>query len=163
MVDDQTTRRGLPSAAARFERRLGRTTMSEATSEPRADALPIVNWPGGNSCGQYTASISDPSNPLNLNSQLAINGSTNLSTCIVGPNGAAVDWITYQTNNGIINSVIYVYGQGPKGAGSGSLSLQFLTQAGQTHTLSLTSSSPGLHSDRFQDTSGIVSISWAHT
>ena len=137
--------------------------MTDTLVDAQPDSLPVVNWPGGNACGNYAASISDPSNPLYQGSQLAINGSTDLSGCIVGPDGANVQWITYQQNNGIINSVFYAYGQGPKGAGSGSLSLTILTQAGQKHTLSLTSSSPGLHSDRFQDTSGIVSISWAHT
>lgn len=137
--------------------------MTDTVSEGLAGSLPVVNWPAGNACGNYAASVSDPSNPLYLGSQLAINGSTNLSGCIVGPDGANVQWITYQQNTGIINSVFYAYGQGPKGSGSGSLSLTILTQAGQKHTLSLTSSTPGLHSDRFQDMSGIVSISWAHT
>ena len=97
-----------------------------------------------------------------INSQVTINGSIDLSEIIVGPNGACVETITYESFDGIArNSVVYVYGQGPEGMGSGSLQLVFTTQNG-THTLALTSSTASCHSDRFSDGSNLLSIKWYH-
>ena len=62
-------------------------------------------------CGNYAASVRGPSNPLYQGSQRAINDSTNLRGCIVGPDDANVQWITYQQNTDIITPVIYAYGQ----------------------------------------------------
>ena len=142
--------------------------MSSASNCGTAN-LPVVNWntESGGICpgsaqspsqgGSYTA-------PLVQGSQLSLNGSTDLSQIIVGPNGACVQSITYEHFMGVArSSVIYVQGQGPEGAFSGTLELSFLTEAGQTHTLGLTSSSPSCHTDRFQDDSPIVLITWAHS
>ena len=103
-------------------------------------------------------------------SQVSINGSVDLSAIIVGPAGAfdrissgsnrLVKTINYEHLDGIArNSVVNVYGQGPEGMGSGSMKLTFVTANG-THDLSLTSSSPGWHSDKFSDGSPITSITW---
>ena len=93
-------------------------------------------------------------------SQVSINGSVDLSAIIVGPAGAFVKTINYEHLDGIArNSVVNVYGQGPEGMGSGSMKLTFVTANG-THDLSLTSSSPGWHSDKFSDGSPITSITW---
>lgn len=98
-----------------------------------------------------------------INSQVSINGSTDLSQIIVGPNGAFVQSITYESFSGIArHGVIYVYGQGPAGMGSGSLKLIVTTPNG-THDLSLTSSSPSCHTDRFEDTAAITTITWLWT
>ena len=140
-----------------------------STNDCGASNLPVVNWAaeGGGRC---PGSVQSPSEggkytlPLAQGSQLAINGNTDLSGAIVGPSGALVQTITYEHFTGVArSSVIYVYGRGPEGTLSGSLTLTFLTEAGETHTLSLTSSSLGCHSDRFQDNSPIVVITWAHS
>jgi hypothetical protein len=95
-------------------------------------------------------------------SQVSINGSTDLSQTIVGPDGAYVQSITYEHFTGIArSSVFYAYGKGPKGMGSGSLKITLVTSANQSHDLNLTSSSLECHDDRFQDDTNVVSISWA--
>lgn len=100
-------------------------------------------------------------------SQVQIDGNPDLSKIIVGPDGASVKSIFYQSIDGIArNSVIYVYGQGPQGIGSGSLKLNFWTQntsPDNPHDLSLTSSSPDCHNDKFSDGSDILKISWEHS
>lgn len=94
-------------------------------------------------------------------SQVSINGSTDLSQIIVGPDNAYVQSITYEHFTGIArSSVFYVYGRGPKGMGTGSLKITLATTANQSHDLNLTSSSLECHSDRFQDDTNVVSISW---
>lgn len=121
--------------------------------------LPVSNFTtvnGGSNAG--TAQGNMP-----INSQVSINGNTDLSQIIVGHNGAFVQSITYESFSGIArHGVIYVYGQGPAGMGSGSLTVT-VTTANGTHNLSLTSSSPSCHSDRFEDTANITAISWAWT
>jgi hypothetical protein len=90
------------------------------------------------------------------------NGNTDLSNCVVGPDGAYVQSVQYKSRGGIRHGEIIVYGAGPSGTGSGTLHLVFQTAADQQHTLSLFSSSPREHTDRFEDTSDIVSMSWSH-
>jgi hypothetical protein len=93
-------------------------------------------------------------------SQVSINGTTDLSQIIVGNNGACVMSIVYQYFDGIARkSAIYVFGQGPKGMGSGSLHMSFVTSQ-DTHTLSLTSSTPSCHDDKFEDMNAITQITW---
>lgn len=96
-----------------------------------------------------------------INSQIAIDGNPDLSKVIVGALGACVLSITYQSFEGIArDGVIYAFGQGPKGTGSGTLHLTFTTTGG-THTLGLTRSTPKCHDDKFQDTTNLVAIEWA--
>ena len=123
-----------------------------STNDCGASNLPVVSWAAdiGGRCPGSIQSSSDNGKytlPLAQGSQLAINGNVDLSRTIVGPSGAFVQKITYEHFTGIDrSSVIYVHGQGPEGTLSGSLALTFLTEAGETHTLSLTSSSLGCHS-----------------
>lgn len=96
-----------------------------------------------------------------LPSQVSINGTTDLSQIILGNNNGCVTSIVYEHFDGIArSSVISVYGQGPKGIGSGSIDMTFVTSE-DTHTLSLTSSSPACHTDKFQDPNNITKITWA--
>lgn len=98
--------------------------------------------------------------PASPPSQVRINGTTDLSQIIVGASNACVQTFVYQAFDGIArNSEVYVYGQGPEGMGSGSLKLTFKTPNGE-HDLSLTSSSPGCHNDKFSDGSPITQITW---
>lgn len=134
--------------------------MAEATT-----GLQTVYW-GTNYAGQ-TVGITNCSaaggvseNPLNTNSQLNINSTSDLSKIIVGNSGAYVQTLQYLQTGGVRQGQIKVYGAGPKGGGSGSLYLWFLTEAGLVHTLSLFSSSPGWHTDDFEDTTPIIGIWW---
>ena len=124
--------------------------------------LPVSNFTitqQGPSSGTATGNAS-------INSQVAINGSTDLSKIITGPSGACVLSITYESFDGIArNTVVYAFGQGPEGMGSGSLNLEFYTQNTGTsdpHTLSLSSSTAQCHDDRFSDGSNLLTIKWYH-
>lgn len=111
--------------------------------------------------GRYTGTA-EGNGPLN--SQVAINGTTDLSKIIVGPSGALVESIVYQAHGGIArNAEVCVYGQGPQGIGSGSLKLTFKMQSGKEHDLSLTSSTPQCHTDVFEDGSPMLWLKWEHT
>lgn len=98
-----------------------------------------------------------------VGSQVSINGSTDLSQIIVGNSGACVMSIVYQAFTGPARSAeLYVFGQGPKGIGSGTLHTSYYTTGQPTnpHTLGLTSSDPSCHNDKFQDNTNITKISW---
>jgi hypothetical protein len=94
-----------------------------------------------------------------IGSQVSINGSANLSAIIVGSSGAYVETITYEHHKGPArNSEIYAYGQGPQGSGPG-IKVYFVTQNGK-HDLSVTSSSLKCNTDKFNDGSNVLSITW---
>ena len=98
-----------------------------------------------------------------IGSQVSINGSTDLSQVIVGNSGACVMSIVYQSFTGPARDAeLYVFGQGPKGIGSGTLHTSYYTtgQPDDPHTVGLTSSSPSCHNDKFQDSTNITKISW---
>jgi hypothetical protein len=132
------------------------------------DTLTTIYW-GTYYAGQTvgltdcTAQSTGNEGPLQLGSQLNINSSNDLSQIIVGNSGGYVQTIQYVNTGGLRSSTIKVYGQGPSGTQSGSINMSFLTSGGFVHTLSLTSSSPGWHTDSFEDSSGIISIWWTHS
>ena len=95
---------------------------------------------------------------MSPNSQVSISSSTNLSRVIVGNNGAYVQSIIFESY--ARNHMIYVYGRGPEGLGAGSLKLTFKLSSGETHDLSLTSSSLKCHDEKFTGTGNITSINW---
>lgn len=111
-------------------------------------------------CGTYPGFATGN---MPLDSQMAINGCTDLSECVVGPHHAYVQSVHFKSRGGVRQAEIIVYGAGPAGTGSGRLNLIFTSESGQEHTLSLFSSSPGKHTDRFRDTSAITSLNWTHT
>jgi hypothetical protein len=96
---------------------------------------------------------------------LAINGSTDLSGCVVGPHGASVT-SAYVTNQPPLTYErfafgVWVYGQGPSGFGSGSLELTFTDQTGSDYSVKLYSSTPAWHYVDYNSTSpGIISMRW---
>jgi hypothetical protein len=131
------------------------STQAERQGSP---AIPVSNFTTQD-CGQYSGRATGD---LPIDGQMSINGNIDLSNCVVGPAGAYVQSVHYKSRGGIRNGEIIVYGAGPSGTGSGRLYLVFETPNGK-HTLSLFSSSPGEHTDRFEDTSDITSMSWSHT
>jgi hypothetical protein len=123
-----------------------------------SDDLKVVEFQSS-FCGQM---VGQANGTAPLNSRIWINGSANLRGCIVGPNGAFVEKITFEHHSGPVrNAEVNVYGAGPKGMGSGTLNLQFHTDTGATHTLGLTSSTPQCHADIFQELGNITSIQWS--
>jgi len=98
---------------------------------------------------------------------LAINGTTDLSTCIFSKSGSSVSQI-YVSNqppqdNPYKSSqyCVWAYGQGPSGFESGRLWLTFIDESGSSYDLSLFSSDPAWHYvDYNSDTPGITQVSW---
>ncbi|MEO7689500.1 MAG: hypothetical protein ABIS51_09450 [Sphingomonas sp.] len=119
-------------------------------------------------CGSFVGSALGTSPLLPEAGWLAINGSADLSSCVVGPYGASVtsayvtNQLPYQNENFAYG--VWVYGQGPKGVGSGAFELTFTDQTGSDYRLKLYSSTPGWHyTDYNSDSPGIVEMSWDPT
>ncbi len=97
-----------------------------------------------------------------IGSSISINNSVDLHSCIVGPDGAYVSTITYESvKRPVRPGTLYVYGRGPSTRGS--LLLTFATpNEPQGHTVHVHGSSPDWFSDEFEDVSPISSISWQY-
>ena len=96
---------------------------------------------------------------------LAINGSTDLSGCVVGPSGASVTsaYVTNQPPRQYESFAygVWVYGQGPSGFGSGSFELTFTDQTGSDYSVKLFSSTPAWHYvDYNSESPGITEMRW---
>ena len=117
-------------------------------------------------CGAHdgTATAAAGTNGLTPNSQVELNGSLDLSSCVVGPKGAQVDSIQLVPSaNPIYAYQIQVVGRAPSGLGSGSLYLSFTDQTGDTyklwiwrgkteqHTVDYNSAKPNIVSFRWSD------------
>ena len=99
---------------------------------------------------------------------LAINGSTDLSGCVVGPSGASVTsaYVTNQPPRQYESFAygVWVYGQGPSGFGSGSFELTFTDQTGSDYSVKLFSSTPAWHYvDYNSESPGITEMRWDPT
>ena len=92
----------------------------------------------------------------------AIDGNTDLSTCMVANGGAKVYGITLTGSPGIYDYVVNVDAQGPSGFGSGSMYLAFTDQSGDTYYLSIYSSSRSVHTVRYNSQQpAIVKMWWS--
>jgi hypothetical protein len=120
-------------------------------------AVPFSNG----SCGNTTGDTEPIGGALNPGDQVEINGSTDLSTCIVGNSNARVYQITLQKQAGFFDYVLDVIAQGPSGLGSGWLYLYFTDQTGDRYSLGIYSSTQQQHTVAFNsDQPGIVKIEW---
>lgn len=125
--------------------------------DPR-HAAPFSNT----SCGNITGVATATDECLLLGEQVAINGSTDLSTCIVGNSGACVYSITLQPNAGFNSYVLNVVAKGPKGPGSGWLNLWFTDQTGDKYKLGILDSNKKQHTVSYDSNKpGIVKIEWS--
>jgi len=118
--------------------------------------------------GSYFGSAAGTSPLLPEGGWLAINGSTDLSSCVVGSSGASVT-SAYVTNRPPIQFEnfaygVWVYGQGPDGIGSGSFELTFTDQTGSDYSVKLYSSTPAWHYVEYNsDSPGITEMNWGPT
>jgi hypothetical protein len=126
--------------------------------DPR-HAAPFTNA----SCGNITGVATATDGSLLPGEQVAINGSTDLSTCIVGNSGACVYSITLQPNAGVYGYVLNVVAQGPKGWNSGWLNLWFTDQTGDKYKLGIFDSDKKQHTVSYNSNKpGIVKIEWSN-
>lgn len=125
--------------------------------DPR-QAAPFTN----SSCGSITGGATAADGPLLPGEQVAINGSIDLSRCIVGKKGACVYSIKLKPSTGLYAYVVEVVAQGPKGLGSGWLNLKFTDQTGDTYTLGIFDSHKKTHTVRYNSSRpGIVKVEWS--
>jgi hypothetical protein len=118
-------------------------------------------------CGENSEATSQQG--LKVNEEVEINGSTDLSKCIIGNSGACVYSIV-KTGKGPGNEevgydyLIAVDGKGPKGYGSGSLTLAFHDESPDIYHLTLTSSTRKMHYLRYNSRRpDIKKITWHNT
>jgi hypothetical protein len=95
---------------------------------------------------------------------LELNGQTDLSSIITGPNGAYVKNITIEPYDGYLSGMyhfqIVAIGCGPSGFGN-RMYLDFINESGETASLSLASTSEESHMVKCK-TDGLISFNW-HT
>ncbi len=122
---------------------------------------PVSNFVS-NGRGENHHAICNPGMPVN--SEVAIDGVTDLSSIVQFNDGGRVYFITLTWSPGIYSYVISVDGRGPSGFGSGSGYLAFTDMTGDTYNLSLYNSSRAVHTVRFNsDNPAIKAIQWSNT
>jgi len=101
---------------------------------------------------------------LQINGQVNISGSKDLSTCLVGNNGACVYRISLKKVDGtrIYDYELNVDAKGPEGFGSGSLYLAFTDDSGDTYRLSIYSSTRSMHKLAYNSERPVIKkIAWS--
>jgi hypothetical protein len=112
-------------------------------------------------CGKESGTTTPQGGALNPGDHVEINGSTDLSTCIVGNSNARVFSIALINQAGFFNYVVNVIAQGPSGPLSGWLYLYFTDETGDRYSLGLFSSTKQQHTVAYNsDHPGIVKIEW---
>lgn len=120
--------------------------------------VPFSNTDAGKHAG-VTAPLGGALEPGDL---VAINGSPDLSTAIVGNSGAYVRKIELVRQAGFYSYVVNVIARGPKGLGSGWLYLHFTDKTGDRYALGIWRSEELQHTVAFNSADpGIVKIEWS--
>ena len=114
------------------------------------------------SCGQKTGSAVPVGGALNPGDQVMINGSTDLSPCIVGNSQARVYSVTLAQQSPILyDYVITVEAEGPHGLASGWMNLYFTDRTGDRYALGIWKSEKLQHTVAYNSSDpGIVKIEW---
>ena len=91
-----------------------------------------------------------------------MNGSTDLSSCVVGNSGARLYSVKLAKQSGALYDYVFsVEAQGPKGLGSGWLYLYFTDRTGDRYSLGIWKSERLLHTVAYNSADpGIVKIEW---
>ncbi|MBK8469513.1 MAG: hypothetical protein WAR57_12920 [Candidatus Phosphoribacter sp.] len=120
--------------------------------------VPFTN----NSCGQKKGEAVPVGGALNPGDQVQINGSIDLSSCIVGNSNARVFTINLDQQSPILyNYVITVVAEGPHGAFSGWLNLYFTDRTGDRYALGVWKSEKLQHTVAYNsEDPAIVKIEW---
>ena len=98
---------------------------------------------------------------MTVNSEVSINGSTNLHDQIKFNDKGCVYTITLTGSPGFYDYVLNVDAEGPRGAGSGSGYLAFTDETGDVYKLGIYSSTRSTHTLRYNSSKPkIVRIEW---
>ncbi len=121
--------------------------------------VPFTN----NSCGQDKGEVVPVGGALNPGDQVQINGSVDLSSCIVGHSNARVYTITLEKQSPILyDYVVTVVAEGPHGVGSGWLELYFTDRTGDRYALGIWKSDKLQHTVAYNSKDpAIVKIEWS--
>ena len=151
---------------------MGDYITSESENDGQGTASPRVAAPlaaGSNfsssDCGSVNGSASGPALQPGVG-YLAINGNTDLSSCVVGNAGGRVYQVYLSLNPppSIYKYLIHVEAQGPAGAGSGSIWLVFTDQTGDTYRLRIYSSTKAWQTVSYNSSQpGLVKLAWSDT
>lgn len=113
-------------------------------------------------CGQNSFATSVGG--LQPGQRVVLNGSTDLSNCIVANNNAAVFSISLNQVSGIYSYVVSVDAQGPEGVFSGSMYLYFTDQSGDRYLLTVFRHARAIHTVSYNSPApAIVKIEWSNT
>lgn len=117
-------------------------------------------------CGKDTGTATQPNN-VSGDYDISINLNTDLSQCIVGPKDAKVYSIhvatTAMSDPFEVHLNLTVNAQGPSGAFSGGLELEFTDFSRDTYSLNITDSNRKDHTLWFNTRGpGITKITWRH-
>ncbi|MDK2968328.1 hypothetical protein [Lacrimispora sp.] len=100
---------------------------------------------------------------MTVNSEVTINGSSNLYDIIKFNNKGCVYGITLTGSPGFYDFVLSVDAQGPEGVLSGAGYLAFTDKSGDTYKLSIYSSTRSVHTVRYNsEKPEIVKIQWSN-
>ena len=119
--------------------------------------VPFTTTDCGKTTGEAKATV-----PLSSGDFVEINGSTDLSSCVVGNSEGSVSSIQLtKPASGIYPYQLAVIATGPSGLLSGSIDLTFTDGTNEDYTLSITDSKKKTHSLGYSsDSPGIVSFKW---
>lgn len=99
--------------------------------------------------------------PLQVGDTVIIDGSSDLSSCVVGDSNACVFGISLEVGDAY-QWAIGIDAQGPEGIGSGSLNLTFVDGTQDAYKIEILSSSRKHHSLEYDSTMpGITKFSWS--
>ncbi len=114
------------------------------------------------SCGQIIGVAQSGIRALEPGDQVEINGSVDLSACLVGNSNARVYTINLDRQSGILYEyVVTVVAEGPHGLGSGWLRLYFTDRTGDRYALGIWKSERLQHTVAYNSADpAIVKIEW---
>ena len=112
-------------------------------------------------CGENSSAVSTAG--LQPNDVVVLNGKTDLSSCMVANDKAAVFGIRLDKVSGIYEYKLSVDARGPKGAFSGSMYLYFTDQSGDRYLLTVFDSTRKTHTLRYNSSApAIMKIEWSN-
>ncbi len=124
---------------------------------PPGGTTPFSTGDAGKTTGSSVSEIGC----LQPGAVVSMNGSTDLSSSVVGNSGAKLFSVKLTKQSGLYDYVITVVAQGPKGAFSGWLNLYFTDRTGDRYALGIWKSDKLQHTVAYNSADpGIVKIEW---
>ncbi|MFF8774271.1 hypothetical protein [Kitasatospora sp. NPDC015120] len=124
--------------------------------------MAIAQFTGDCGEGKDSPKLAKSSSGLQNGDDVALNGNTDLSTCVVANDDAKVYGIRLRGGSGVFDYELEVDGEGPHGIGTGSMYMAFKDESGDVYHLKLTSSSRKVHTVSYNSSSpAIKEFKWS--